>query len=304
VLALLTSQYHARTLPPDARTFEGMRYEADEEDYEGGWVNSCCLKHERTKKRRGEHICPSNAEFRVIRVRCGEVLFKYVVLLAALNIPKDKEILAYYYLSTPGPPPAAPAKDKSEGGANGEGDAQQDSAGASTAPSEPLARFRGRVVQRGSGRAEGGESKGKGEAHNTEGRSAARGIPGVVRCHCGRQQRGARAGPSGAASCEPSGAAAQTAAPGGEPATPTRAKESGAGANPGSLPTYDELSFDTSDEEKQQAINEKRVVRSLMSMAADQHEEHDVSDLEEEVPETQADPDATHSAMRGQSVWE
>jgi len=192
VLALLTSQYHARTLRPKGPKFEGMRYKPDEKNYKGPWVNTCCIIHVPSKKRWGLRLCLSNAEFRVLRVRCGTVVLKYVVLLATRAIPKGREIFAYYPVNAPGPPPA-PAEAAENADAEDAEDAEDEApandgggGSASAAPRQPLVRFRGRLIKRGSGRAQEGGSERQSEAQDACSSSAARGRHGFARTRGGK----------------------------------------------------------------------------------------------------------------------
>jgi len=275
VLGLLTSEYHAKkNLRPKGPRISGIRYTADESWYMAGWVNSCCLVHVREKKRRKERVCPSNAKFRVFIVHGDEGVVRYVVLMSICGINAKQEVFAYYALRSAGPPPGQKdtsdlvdaASDSEESGA----DASAAGAPAAGASKQLVRTFRGRRIKHGSSRSDaleqGESSTRESKARDDASSGPRRGQAGFVRCRGGGSSHGAHDDAS-AAGKAPTRAVAQAAA--------------------------------------KIAVNKKPAAPSSSS-SSDQASEEEalVEALDDEVPESQMLPDASHNSRRGQADYE
>jgi len=102
VLGVLTSTILSRKLPKDKdRTLQGLRWGAHDHCI-AGFVNSCCVEHKKLRRNQVRD-CPSNCEFRMVRVRHENTSLWYVVLMASCDIVVGEELFAYYCVKRPVP---------------------------------------------------------------------------------------------------------------------------------------------------------------------------------------------------------
>jgi len=289
VLGVLTSTMLSRRLAKDKeRTFQGLTWGKDDECI-AGFVNSCCVVHKKLKRGQ-ERDCPSNTEFRMVKVKHGETWLWYVVLMASRDIAQDEELFAYYLVKNP---KKIANRDDS---ADGDDDAEE---------SDEEAEDKGSAAQGGSARRVSSKQSQKAPeapkppppAHNR----AARTRGGRGR---GYNFRGGGGGSALLRTETPDEEREVVRSKG-----PARVRgRKGAQRGPlyrarpmpqGPEPTFsaEEMSYDTSDPEKQAAIEAKRARRA----ARDAEVAVSPPAGDEDVPESQYAATDSHSRRRGQS---